>query len=82
MLTFNYGSTYFSNKVVLTKFITKTVKRGGMSTIWPNWCCQQSITVLSTPPSSMTYVFTHFVEYSSYGNFDFKTLKRNPLEVV
>ena len=32
---------------------TKINKRGGKSAIWPNWCCQQSITVLSTPPSSM-----------------------------
>ena len=33
---------------------TKKVKRGGKSGIQPNWCCQHSITVLSTPPSSMS----------------------------
>ena len=39
-----------------TKFLkskTKKVQRGGKSAILPNWCCQQSITVLSTPPFSM-----------------------------
>ena len=75
MLTFNYESTYFSNKVVLTfnssmcaawseiwfeirkVFInqkSKEVKRGWKSAIWPNWFCRQSITVPSTPPSSMS----------------------------
>ena len=31
----------------------KKLKREGKCAIWPNWFCQQSITVLSTPPSSM-----------------------------
>ena len=73
MLTFNYGFTHFSNKLVLSKFIsvcrmfwdliwdtspfykpkTEEVKRGGKSAIWSNWCFQLSITVASTPPSSM-----------------------------
>ena len=34
--------------------VRTVVKREEMSAIWPNWCCQQSITVLSTPPSSMS----------------------------
>ena len=68
------GSHCFSNKVVLTKFIStcrmiwdliwgihqvfisQKVKREVKSAIWCYWCCQQSITVLSTPPTSMTYI--------------------------
>ena len=32
---------------------TEEAKRGGMSAIWPILCCRLSITVVSTPPSSM-----------------------------
>ena len=64
MLTFKYGSTYFSNKVHLCvphglrfnlrhKSKIKNVKRAGKSAIWLNWFCQQSVAVLSTPQSSM-----------------------------
>ena len=44
---------------------TKIVKRGGKSAIWPNWCCQQSITVLSTPPSSIHSAknSNHYIKY-------------------
>ena len=34
---------------------TKIVERGGKSAIMSNWCCRQSITFLSTPPSSMHF---------------------------
>ena len=36
------------------KLKIKKVKRGGKSAIRPNWFCRQSITVLSTPSSSMS----------------------------
>ena len=97
MLTFNYWSTSFSNKVVLTKFIsacrmigaliwctpsfykskTKKVKRGGKSAIWPNWCCQQSITILSTPPSSICN--TEFSKESTK-KFDLSWLSSKQME--
>ena len=41
---------------------TKIVK----SAIWPNWYCQQSITVLSTPPSSMPR-YKNLALLSTYG---------------
>ena len=58
MLTLNYSK----NKVVLTKFISgcfyksknEEAKRGGKFAILPTLCCQLSITVVSTPPSSMS----------------------------
>ena len=37
---------------------TEETKRGGKSAIWPILCCRLSITVVSTPPSSMD--FRHF----------------------
>ena len=48
MLILNYGSTYFKNKVVLTKFISgcfyksknEEAKRGGKFAILPTLCCQ------------------------------------------
>ena len=75
MLIFNYGSTYFLNKVVLTKYInvcrmiwdliwgtscfyksnTEEAKRGGKSVIQPILCCQLSMTMVSTTPSSMEW---------------------------
>jgi hypothetical protein len=40
-------------KLCFYKFKTEEAKRGGKSAIQPILCCQLSITVVSTPPSSM-----------------------------
>ena len=63
MLIFNYGSTHqpmphsqrFNLRYTSCFYESKTeeAKRGGKLAIWPILCCPLSITVVSTPPSSM-----------------------------
>ena len=52
LLGLRFNLRYIKFLYVLQKIKNK-VNRGGKSAILPNWCYRQSITVLSTPPSSM-----------------------------
>ena len=75
MLIFNYGSTYFSKKVVLTKFISGCrmvwdfICGTSWSAVLPNWCCLLFITVLSGYPC-----FTPQANFSTH-NLNFYQMK-------